>query len=236
MKKFHFNLQSKGGVGKSFLTSLLALKYETDPNVYFVDLDSSVKTSSQQLKFLQGKNPPRFASMNLLDYRNKIDRQLLFENLLLLSQKDYTDFYLDFGAPESTEFPSLFSSDYTIDEFKQIETELSVQFILNIVIAGGSSYDACTTYLQHIIELVKENFEVNLYINQATFINKDKIEELLIYAQIYKDCISEVKLFGDFDNTTAPHKSILKKIEEGLGMSAYVFVERIKILKEIAKV
>lgn len=43
MKTFYFNIQSKGGVGKSFLTALLALKYESDPSVYFVDLDSSVK-------------------------------------------------------------------------------------------------------------------------------------------------------------------------------------------------
>ena len=236
MKRFHFNLQPKGGVGKSFLTALLALKNENNSESYFVDLDSSVKTSSQQLKFLQGKTPPRFAAMNLLDHRNKIDCQLLFENLLLLSQKDYSDFYLDFGAPESAEFPSLFSSDYTIAEFKQIETELNAKFVFNIIVAGGSSYEACTAYLQRIVNLVKDQFQINLYINEATFINKDKIEELSIYSQIHKDCISEVKLFGDFDNTTAPHKSILKKIEDGQGLDAYVFVERIKIQKEIAKV
>jgi hypothetical protein len=236
MKQFYFNLQSKGGAGKSMLTYLLALKNETNEQSYFCDVDSSVKSSTQQLKFLQGKTPPRFAAINLLDARNKIDRQLLFDNLMQLVQKDYRDYYLDFGAPESTEFPFLFSADYTIEEFKQIADELNAEFIFNIVIAGGSSYEACTNYLQTIVELVKGNFEINIYINEATFINKENIREIYQYAQLHKDTIHSVKAFGDFDNTTSPHKNILKKIEEGKGLGAYAFVERIKILKEIEKV
>jgi hypothetical protein len=236
MKHFHFNLQSKGGVGKSMLTYLLALKNEDNEQSYFGDVDSSVKSSSQQLKFLQGRTPARFAAVNLLDARNKIDRQLLFDNLLFLSQKNYENFYLDFGAPESTEFPSLFSNDYTVEEFKQIADELNAAFIFNIVVAGGSSYEACTNYLQTIVELVKEFFPINIYINGATFINKENINEIYRYAELNKNCIHSIKHFGDFDNTTSPHKSILKKIEEGKGLSAYAFVERIKILKEINKV
>lgn len=58
--------------------------------------------------------------MNLLDSRDKIDRQLLFENLMELKQKDYDEFYLDFGAPESDQLPSLFSKDFSLEEFKQI--------------------------------------------------------------------------------------------------------------------
>ena len=58
MKQFQFNVQAKGGSGKSMLTYLLALKYETDQRVYFIDLDSSVRTSLQQLKFLHGKSHP----------------------------------------------------------------------------------------------------------------------------------------------------------------------------------
>ena len=236
MKKFYFNLQAKGGVGKSFLTALIALKKEDNPEAYFVDLDSSVKTSTQQLKFLQGKTPARFAGMNLLDHRNKIDRQLLFENLNILSSKDYKEFYLDFGAPESAEFPSLFGTDYNIEEFKQIEKELDAEFILNIIIAGGNSYVACTTYLERIVGFVNGAFKINIYVNEATFINRDMIQELVTFAELNKKIVNEIKLFGDFDSTTSPHKNILKKMEDGEGLKSYAFVERIKILKEIAKV
>lgn len=59
---------------------------------------------------------------------------------MVLAQKPYEEFFLDFGAPESEQFTSLFSKDYTIEEFKQIADELDVEFIFNIVVAGGSSY------------------------------------------------------------------------------------------------
>ena len=119
---------------------------------------------------------------------------------------------------------------------EQIAQELNAEFILNIVIAGGSSYEACTNYLERVAEIVKGALEINLYINEATFINKDKIGELTSFAELNNDIINETRLFGDFDNTTSPHKNILKKIEDGESLKSYAFVERIKILKEIAKV
>jgi cellulose biosynthesis protein BcsQ len=236
MKTFHFNIQSKGGAGKSMLTYLQALKEQTNEKSYFVDFDSSVKSSCQQLKFLQGKNPSRFAIMSLLDAREKLDRQLLFENLFQLSQKNYEDFYLDFGAPESDQFPALFSKDYSIEEFKQVENELNARFIFNIVIAGGSAYEPCTNYLEKITAIVKEAFEVNIYINQSSFVGTPElIEELKVFGGDKENNINAIKLFGDFDITTAPHKSILQKIGEGKGIEAYQFVEKIKIQKELSK-
>src|SRR5664279_5196451 len=162
MKHFQFNVQAKGGSGKSMLTYLQALKNQATPRSYFIDLDSSVRTSLQQLKFLQGKKPPRFATIDLLDHRSKIDLQLLFEKLLEEAQKDYDSYYLDFGAPESDQLPSLFSKDYTIEEFKQIESELSAQFIFNIVVAGGGAYEGCTGYLQKLSGLLDGGCAVNI--------------------------------------------------------------------------
>lgn len=234
MKHIHFILQSKGGTGKSMLTYLLALKNENNLQTYFIDFDSSVKSSTQQLKFLQGKTPPRFARLNLLDERGKIDRQLLFENLQILVQKDYEEFYLDFGAPESEQFTSLFSKDYTIDEFKQIEQELNAEFIFNIVIAGGSSYLASTNYLHTIVQLNEQNFNINIYVNEFTFQNyKPLIAEVENYAKANSICC--VKYFGDFDIEADPHKRILQNIADGRGMEAHVFVQGIKIQKELKK-
>ena len=103
--------------------------------------------------------------------------------------------------------------------------------------AGGGAYEACTKYLQKIVELVNGVFEVNIYINHATFLNyQPLIEEVEAYAAIKKNKINSVKLFGDFDNTTAPHKNILSIIEKGKGIESYVFVEKIKILKELSKI
>lgn len=237
MKQFQFNVQAKGGSGKSMLTYLQALKNERNQGTYFIDLDSSVQTSRQQLKFLQGKKPARFAMMNLLDGRDKLDRQLLFENLLELCGKDYDAFYLDFGAPESDQLPSLFSKDYSVEEFKQIETELSAKFIFNIVVAGGGAYEGCTRYLQRLSALIAGRFEINIYINQSTFTNHPLlVEEIKLFANGNKHEIYDVRFFGDFDNTTSPHKNILRSIEQGRGMEAFAFIEKIKILKELSKI
>jgi cellulose biosynthesis protein BcsQ len=237
MKKVHFISQAKGGAGKSMLTYLLALKNESNTRSYFIDLDSSVMTSSKQLQFLKGQKPTRFALMNLLDGRDKLDRQLLFENLLELTQKDYDDFYLDFGAPESDQLPSLFTKDYSALEFKQIEQELNCEFIFNIVVAGGGAYPGCTQYLQKMTDALDGNFQVIIYANQATFQNHlSLIDELKAYTESKQNKVSSLKLFGDFDITTAPHKNILRLIEEGRGTEAYVFIEKIKIQKELSKI
>lgn len=237
MKKFQFNVQAKGGSGKSMLTYLQALREQANDRAYFVDFDSSVRTSRQQLKFLQGKTPPRFAVMGLLDSRDKLDRQLLFENLQQLTEKDYNVFYLDFGAPESDQLPALFSRDYTAEEFKQVEEELGVEFTFNVVIAGGAAYEACTNYLEKITALAGGLFDVCMYLNQSTFTGSPQlVEELQAYRVLNAGLITGLRLFGDFDVTTAPHKSILQKSGEGKGMEAYAFVEKIKILKELAKI
>lgn len=237
MQQYIFNIQSKGGVGKSMLTYLQALKNQANDKSMFIDFDSSVQSSTQQLQFLRGKTPPRFATMSLFDEREKLDRQLLFENLLELSQKEYEAFYLDFGAPESEQLPSLFSSDYSIQEFKDIEEELNARFIFNVVVAGGTAYQPGVAYLQKIVQLTEGLFGMNIYLNESTFYgNRQLVEEIKIYAAKNAALINTVKLFGDFDVTTAPHKNILRKISEGKGMNAFAFIERIKILKEIAKV
>ena len=237
MKHFQFNIQAKGGAGKSMLTYLQALKEQGNDRSYFVDFDSSVKSSCQQLKFLQGKMPSRFATMSLLDQREKLDRQLLFENLFELSQKDYDCFYLDFGAPESDQLPSLFSKDYTTSEFKEVQDDLNARFIFNVVIAGGSAYEPCTYYLQKIALLNKGLFELNIYINENTFSGTPGlIDELMAFRSDDASHINTIKLYGDFDVTTAPHRSILQKISEGKGLEAYQFIEKIKMLKELSKI
>jgi hypothetical protein len=237
MKQMHINVQAKGGAGKSMLTYLQALKHEEDPRTYFVDFDSSVMTSKQQLQFLQKRKPPRFAVLNLLDNRNKIDRQLLFGNLQELSKKDFDTFYLDLGAPESDQLPSLFSTDYTIDEFCEIGEMLDCTFIFNVVVAGGGAYQACTSYLSKVANLVDGRFPVIMQINEGTFTSHPYlIGELERFAGENGNNISGVGYFGDFDANTAPHSNILKIISQGLGMEAYQFVERIKIKRELAKI
>ena len=91
-------------------------------------------------------------------------------------------------------------------------------------------------YLQKLSRLLQGAFTVNIYINQSTFINHAHlVDEINAFAKAMKNEITAVKFFGDFDNTTSPHKNILRSIEQGKGIEAFAFVEKIKILKELSK-
>src|SRR5687768_9776440 len=104
-RKFHFILQAKGGVGKSLHTYLRAMS-EADSSSLFVDVDSSTKTSSRQLLFL---GQDRLESVSLIDKRDVLVRDLIVGYLESLVDCPFEQIYMDFGAPESEQFPALIS-------------------------------------------------------------------------------------------------------------------------------
>ena len=111
MKHFIFNIQSKGGAGKSMLTYLQALKHEDNDKALFVDLDNSTKTSLKQLQFLSTKK--RIAEVSINDNKRRIDREKLFDVIeKLAALEPFDTVFIDFGAPESQQFPSLFNLDF----------------------------------------------------------------------------------------------------------------------------
>jgi len=233
MKQVHFFCQAKGGVGKSMVIYLHALKYQNDDSVFFLDADSSTKTSTRQLAFLQGQTPHRFGIFQLLnEVRGTIDRQLLFSNLQHLASLPQEHFYIDCGSTESNQLPELFK-DYSAQEIKQIEEELNMKIIFDVIISG-SAYSASTNYLQQIVKMVQALFEVNILLNAFTFQNHPElIEEVKVYSK--KHTINTIKLVGDFDINASPVINIMNKITKGQGLESYAFIERIKILKEINK-
>lgn len=235
-KNIKFVTSAKGGVGKSTLFYMHALLNQANDKSYFVDCDSAVSTSTNQLKFLQGLMPSRFGIMHMKDGKGKLDRHLIFNHLLELSQKPFTDFFMDFGSGESDAFASLLEKDFTIQEFKQIESELNCTISLFVVIGGGGAYKSSTDYLKKLVGLVDGQLPIIIYINEFSFLNHPHlIDEVKNFAETKKNKITSVKTFGDFSPTTSTDKAILGNIEQGLGMEGFKFVQKIKILKELAK-
>src|SRR5690606_10240541 len=157
MKTYYFNIQSKGGVGKSMLTYLQALKHEASESVMFVDLDSSTQSSMTQLDFISQKG--RLIRTDIYDRNRKLDRERFIEVLEALNTQAADQFYIDFGAPESEQLPGLFTLDFTIEEFKEIEKELKAKIIFNIVIAGGPAYEPSMLYLKKMVAITKGLFD-----------------------------------------------------------------------------
>ena len=230
MKNFYFNIQSKGGAGKSMLTYLLALKHENDPKVAFVDLDSSTKTSQAQLHFI-GKLG-RLIRTDIYDREKKLDRERFIEVIEALNNQDMTDFFIDFGAPESEQLPGLFTLDYTVEEFKLIEEELGARFIFNVVMAGGPPYQPCFTYLKSLTQVLNGSFIIDVYANQYTFNNYENLlSDLDGFAKATGGLIQKLVLFGDFHPDRRSGKLILNGIRDGIGMQGYSSLSTKLILK-----
>jgi hypothetical protein len=236
MKTIYFNIQSKGGAGKSMLTYLQALKNEENELSAFVDLDSSTKTSKKQLKFIGVKS--RLFEVDIFDSIKKIEREKLFQIVEKLNDTEYTDIYIDFGAPESEQLPSLFSIDFSIEEFKLFEKELNAKFVFNVIVAGGTAYVSSVEYLKKITESIKGNFEVVIYANEFTFQNYSHlIDELKAFAKSTKGLIKDVKPYGAIQVDRNSGQLITENIKEGKGLSEYTsFAAKTIIKREICKI
>ena len=235
-KKFFLNIQSKGGSGKSMLTYLQALKNETNEKTCFIDLDSSTKTSTQQLKFIGSHATNRIIQIDMFDNLKKIEREKLFDIFSALNTYNFEEYYIDFGAPESEQFPALLKLDFTVDDFKEFEKELNAEFIFNVIVAGGTSYMSSFNYLKEITTLIDGKFDVNVLINDFTFANYPiLIEEIKAWAKGNKGKIKEVKQFGAILVDRASGQKIIDNVKLGLGLQDYTSFTSKTILKRELK-
>ena len=236
MKTYHFNIQSKGGAGKSMLTYLQALKHEKDEKSLFVDLDSSTKTSVRQLRFIGVRK--RVVEVDIFDRLRKIERERLFQVLETLNKTPYESIYVDFGAPESEQLPGLFSIDFTIDEFKSFEQELGANFRFNVVMAGGTAYRSCFEYLKKLTAAIDGRFPIVVYVNEFTFQQYESlVEEVRQFAIATQGLVREVRPFGLIQADRNSGHLITENIREGRGFSDYQsFAARTIIRREMAKV
>ena len=238
MKTFYFNIQSKGGAGKSMLTYLQALKHEQNLKVAFVDLDSSTKTSTSQLHFLSEQQTGRLFSVDIFDRLKKIEREKLYDVLQAFNSQPFEEIYIDFGAPESEQLPSLFSLDFSIDEFKEFEKELEARFVFNVVLSGGTSYASTFDYLKKLVDIVQGRFDIVMCLNELTFRNYPRLaEQLEEFPTISKGIVSKIIRFGDIHLDRNSGQIITENIRKGMGLSSYnSFAAKTIIKREIAKV
>lgn len=238
MKTFYFNIQSKGGAGKSILTYLQALKHEKNIKTAFVDLDSSTQTSTRQLHFLSQQEANRLFSVDIFDHLKKIEREKLYDVLQAFNTQPFDEIYIDFGAPESEQLPSLFSLDFSIEEFKEFEKELKARFVFNVILCGGTSYASTFGYLKKLAEIVKGKFDIVMCLNELTFQNYNLlVDELNEFAKKAKGYISKVVRFGDIHVDRNSGQIITENIRNGMGFLGYnSFAAKTIIKREMAKV
>jgi hypothetical protein len=223
-RKFHYVLQAKGGVGKSLFTYLMALS-ETEGTSLFIDVDHSTKTSSRQLKFL---GEDRVESLSLIDRRDVLVRDLFIGYIESLAESTFENIYMDFGAPESEQFPALVSRDL---DFKAWCDVLENEAVFHVIVAGGGAYRACIEYLDKVLQVVSGRFQIIVWKNIGTFHQFPKLA-----VELSENCKRfglELREFGDFNADTLMGTMILDGIRNGNGLDEYPPGARIRLQAEL---
>lgn len=168
-------MQSKGGVGKSFLTWFIAQIEKENKAVYFIDVDSETQTSKTRIPGIVGEE--RIGLYKILNDNKKLDREQLINLFELISKtKIPEDYYLDFGASESREFKSLLEFDFPAEIFVDAIKELKLNLRIFIVVSGKDSLAACSKFFKEINDLIGDLIEVKFVQNEGTFGSKAEIE------------------------------------------------------------
>jgi shikimate kinase len=154
MKKIHFTLQGKGGVGKSFIATLLAQYHqENQLDTQFLDADPVNSTFAgfkafevQRIALLEGTeiNPRKFDAM--------------MEMIL----KEDSHFVIDTGAAS---FLPL--SNYMIENnIVELLDEAGKQVVLHNVITGGLGLRDTLTGFVKLMEHISPSAEVIVWLNE----------------------------------------------------------------------
>ena len=234
MKQINFIMQNKGGVGKSMLTYLLALNHQKlsidkDGNInkiLFSDGDILNLTTDRQCKFLT------IAHVNLMDKNQKFQRDKLLRSLEYFSKVEAEIIYIDFGASESGQFPALVALDYSSDLIYDFAQNYELEIIVNVVVAGGTSFLPCTDYLKNVVKALDHKIQIKVWVNDWTFKNDAPDTMIELQKFCHKENIS-VSHFGNFDTDTSVGSEILNKIKMGCGFTEYDFIHKMTLRKEL---
>ncbi|WP_211243789.1 hypothetical protein [Runella limosa] len=235
MKQLNFILQSKGGVGKSFLVWLLANQYKDNEAVIFIDLDNSTQTSNARLAGLVGQH--RVSHYSILDENKKIEREEFLNMLQVFSQAEPNKIYVDFGAPESEEFLKFLRYEFSADTLKEASDMLGVTITFSVVIAGNDTVSACLNYSQALTTLAQDYFTVNWFYNvglsggiDSRETTKSTLENLITTNALKTQLIP----FGDLGFSQSA-KDIVKMLADGSTADTLPFASKLKfnqVMKE----
>lgn len=225
MKRINLIISSKGGVGKSLLSTLFGLKRMGSVTTAFVDLDSSTRSSMRQLAFL---DPARLEAVSLLNEKQVLVRDNLISYLESLSQAPFDEIFFDFGAPESEQFPALIERDLPFEEFLDL---LEMDVVYHIVIGGGSAYLPSTNFLQQVLRIIPGRESVRVWASITTFNQYPQLLEELV--QNCKKMGLTLNFFGDFDPQSHLGGQILDFIRQGMPLDRYSPGARLRMRKEL---
>jgi hypothetical protein len=155
MKKVHFILQGKGGIGKSFVSTLIAQYIQQqDPDVLCLDTDPINATFSSFPTL-------NVRSVTLLESNNTIDERRFDDMMEEIFESD-SNVVVDNGAASFTPL-----SSYLIDnEALTAIQEAGKEVVIHSVIAGGLAQDNTVSDFVNLTSQLPEGVQVVVWLNE----------------------------------------------------------------------
>ena len=178
-KKLTFIAQSKGGVGKSLLTFILANKY---PEFRFFDLDDATKTSTKHLKFAKVD----FISL-MSDETQSVQRANLDDFFQKIAKGSYENYVCDLGSNMSEQLPEYFNEVGLNDFADLLKSEFKIDFQIIVIIAGGSDFSSSADYLESLLKMCGNTINIKAYVNDYFPLNEVQKNELNALLKTYKN-------------------------------------------------
>lgn len=185
MKEAHFILQGKGGVGKSFISTLIAqyLIDRTEDEIKCFDTDP-VNPTFTNYEALKPTLVPILTQHNKIDtgYFDKFIEEIIKEEGIAV---------IDNGAAT---FVPLIQYIKEIDLFALFE-ELNIKVVIHTPVVGGQALQETLVGVSNILDLGK-NFHVVAWINnfQGDVEKEKRFEDFLIVANNKDKIIGQVNL------------------------------------------
>lgn len=193
MKKVHFILQGKGGIGKSFVSSLIAQYIQQeDPDVLCLDTDPINATFSSFPAL-------KVRSVALMENNNMIN-EARFDDMMEDIFESESHVVVDNGAASFTPL-----SSYLLDNeaFAAIQ-EAGKEVVIHSVIAGGLAQDNTVSDFLNLTSQLPEGVKVVVWLNEhfgPIEHNGQVFEEMKAYIE-NKDRVSAIiKLPKRTENT-----------------------------------
>lgn len=155
MKKVHFILQGKGGIGKSFVSTLIAQYIQQqDPDVLCLDTDP-INATFSSFPILNVR------SVTLLEANNTIDERR-FDDMMEEIFESESNVVVDNGAASFTPL-----SSYLIDnEALTAIQEAGKEVVIHSVIAGGLAQDNTVSDFVNLTCQLPEGVQVVVWLNE----------------------------------------------------------------------
>lgn len=209
MKKVHFILQRKGGVGKSFFFYILAnLSLLINKIAKWVDMDEETSTSARHVKFLKARTYNLINSVTKQIDRTKMDS--FFKGVI--SQKTHDCIVCDLGATTSEQSLRYFESNEVAEVMKMLP-ELGIELHLHCIVGGDDMYISCSDFAKDLFHVTQDFAQLHIVKNNFHNYTDEQDKDLDKIAAKYNAPIIDFNLISEKGSES--QKKAVKVMEDG---------------------